>query len=421
MAVEITYADNKFVVIGGTEGSPGIMEDVYAYAYNNLLYVDDIMYGTPIIESPVEGNYTIRADIDFGDGTTPTYFQSKNEEVYFADDKAFTIKSNATLEIGDLYGDWGIDGSMWSYSADSVMYIIGNGQTTANFYLYASHLHSRSTYATRFYAGTVVMNKAQLSNEGYSNTELWAFRYLESLIIKDVYATYTKGIQFNYTPDTVKGLHIHYTMNPLVMEMGEAEIIVKEPRFTSTHVAGHQLRIINANNSLIIINPETNIISVRIQSESATAYERYTFNLHIRDKDGNNLSGVTCLLEDTDDNESFSVETAGDGTITEQTVDYKKWEGTDETLTEYTPHKLTLSKAGYETLVIDEITMDEKKNLEFELLPALAVSDVRIGTSFGENKTGTLALNLVIGSEISGKSTVGTVESQSTIGTITGE
>jgi hypothetical protein len=53
-----------------------------------------------------------------------------------------------------------------------------------------------------------------------------------------------------------------------------------------------------------------------------------------------------------------SPETDGSGDILEQMVASKQWYGISENLSTYSPHKVTLSKAGYETLVLEDITID---------------------------------------------------------------
>ncbi|NIT61121.1 MAG: hypothetical protein GWN00_34435, partial [Aliifodinibius sp.] len=64
-----------------------------------------------------------------------------------------------------------------------------------------------------------------------------------------------------------------------------------------------------------------------------------------------------------------SVTTNASGIITEQTITAKKWVGTSETETDYGPFRLALSKDGYETLVLENITIDSPVDLQLELQP----------------------------------------------------
>jgi hypothetical protein len=83
------------------------------------------------------------AQIDFGDDSTATYFQSKNEQVYFVNECWFQVKANATLEMGDLYEDWGIGGCYWSiYTTANHNYA---DSSTSTWLMYDSTLHNRGT------------------------------------------------------------------------------------------------------------------------------------------------------------------------------------------------------------------------------------------------------------------------------------
>jgi len=116
----------------------------------------------------------------------------------------------------------------------------------------------------------------------------------------------------------------------------------------------------------------------RVQFNSCTntlLYRKHTVNIHVADKNGANLSGVSVLCEDVDGNTTggFAAQTtAADGTITEQTIirGYCDENNTDldtDLTKDYSPHKFTFSKAGYETLVLDNITVDGKINWHLEL------------------------------------------------------
>jgi len=67
-----------------------------------------------------------------------------------------------------------------------------------------------------------------------------------------------------------------------------------------------------------------------------------------------------------------TVATGADGKIPELIVQALQWYSTAETETVYSPHKFTISKAGYETLVLENITIDSKIDWHLELQPVLA-------------------------------------------------
>ena len=127
------------------------------------------------------------------------------------------------------------------------------------------------------------------------------------------------------------------------------------------------MRTYGAENAWIkCVDIKTPLTVVRCQSDGDVLYEQYTFNLTVGDKDGT-LTGMTATvtLDGSDsgtasteyDTEAFSVNTTN-GVLAEQIVTARKWVGTSETLTNYNLFRLTVSAAGYQTLVIDNITID---------------------------------------------------------------
>jgi len=325
----------------------------------------------------------------FGDGTTPTYFVSKGEMVYFNNGKRFVVLENATLQWGELDGDWGINGSMWSLSPSAEISILSGAGGDGTFKIYASIFRNRSNNRISCKdAGDVDFMNCILSTD--STAADWLFQNLTSGSFKRVFVSKIDSVIFIGFIPTMQDVHIHSAANAVYgyfLAGASEDINVKDTLISNSTV---DIKVDgNQNQAINMINPVVPISTLSLATATDMGREQYTFNIHVKDKDGTNLASVTCLLEDTDDNEIFSVSTAADGTITEQTVDYKKWTGTSETLTEYSPHKLTLLKANYETLVIP-ITMSGKKNLEYKLFPALAESDVREDVEFGEGKTGTL-------------------------------
>ncbi len=416
MAVEVTYADNKFVVTGGIPEAPATMEDVYTYAYNNNLYVDDEMYGTPIVESPVEDQYTVRADIDFGDGSTPSYFASENEMVYMV---GYTprVAANATLRIGNASNDDSKLGSYWSFSgAAAVRHITTSG--TSVFLCYGSIIKF-DTAIVFFSQGTAILKNSNIFGFGrtLAPSRFFFDTGMTNITLDKVYTQDCwNGFEIRKTPIFIEKIQSEFSDYGIALRASDVTVINLET--TNFRIA--DVRAYLTGNTHKIKNPVNNITSPSIDHVDGVIIEQYTFNLHVRDKDGVNLSGVSVIGEDNIGG-AFGVSTNGNGVIAEQTLNYKQWTGTDETLLENSPYTFTLSKAGYETLIIDNITMDGKKDWELELLPALAVSDVTEGTAFGESKTGTFVRNMITGAEVHGQDTVGTVEGTDTAREVVGE
>jgi hypothetical protein len=115
-----------------------------------------------------------------------------------------------------------------------------------------------------------------------------------------------------------------------------------------------------AGKTLNIINPNINLTAAKLRNDTATNVikEQYTCNIKVVDETGSAVQGATVTCTDTNGSEVFSVTTAADGTITEQTITYKQWEGTNEAAgeTTYSPHEFVIYKAGFIPVKIREHT-----------------------------------------------------------------
>jgi len=342
--------------------------------------------------------YQIHLPLEIGNGSTSTTLISLNEHVYFDDNTGFIIKALATLTIGAKVGDWGTNGSYWNVSwADNANVTFVNAATTT-LQIYASHLHCRSLTQLYAISGTVeILNSilSMLEKDNPSWRHTYNFGNLVSGIFKRVFNTNVYAAKFQAAQDTMEDIHVHNCASGMWGQSSGVE--ASDVLITSN--SGNQLYNQGEGSTLKIIDPKISTTSRAnyLTLETDWCAEAYTINIHITDKDGANLSGATVNLEgsdssnyDTDAWTADSVTTAADGTITEQTVTAKKWVGTSETETDYNVFRLTISKSGYETLVLENITIDSPIDWHLELLPALSEGDVRAGVSFGENKTGTM-------------------------------
>jgi hypothetical protein len=128
----------------------------------------------------------------------------------------------------------------------------------------------------------------------------------------------------------------------------------------ATTVANAVLRNNTSMMRLISTSVDSNLIN--IDSDAWTfeyygtctgkIYRRNEIDLKVTDKDNTAINGATATLKDKDGNTIFSVATNGSGDIATQTVSrgyYDQAHG--NTLQDYGPHTLTISKAGYQTYV----------------------------------------------------------------------
>ena len=71
--------------------------------------------------------------------------------------------------------------------------------------------------------------------------------------------------------------------------------------------------------------------------------------------------------------EFATVQTDANGDMAEQTITWKKWTTTTEYV-EVRLHKFTFSKAGYETIIWDNVTVDAPINWSIELQDMVKIS-----------------------------------------------
>ncbi len=361
-------------------------------------------------ESVADAQYKIDCDIDFGDNVTSTYFQSTNEMIYFADDKEFTIKSNATLELGDLQGDWGVNGSMWNVGPDATMNIITSGQT-GTFLMYASMLKVRTDYLVSLYTGDIDIRNSILSHNdrGNSNEYYILHATLSSLILHDVFVNNVRGFRFSLTPTEMSNVHVHYSTLGFY---SSANTILTDTLSTST--AAIDYTVVGAVVQTIVDQQGPNTEAVIIDNANGVRIKQYTCNIHTTDKEGADLADVDVdceyahLVESSDSKtykciqdhtsvdathkpitgsdwasfwelydaggglggpwqttydfkagtQEFAQQTTdANGDITEQVIQYKKWVGTSELL-ESRIHKFTLAHASYPDMTIEDVIVD---------------------------------------------------------------
>lgn len=438
------------VITTGTEGNPVTWNDVWDWDDGGGSSGGDgdvpkdgggtAKVNTFMTETVADAVYLVLKDIDIGDDVVPTYFKIQSGESIYMVGYSMVTKINAILHIGDLVGEHGsgsatlrmtsgdwvrafaLGGSIKIYSSliqfDAEM-LWFNG--VGDYYIYNSIINGMGVKAVIFKAG----NSLYLKKDFFTNLGVGF-------------------LQLRFTPDLFEQVHVH---NAAVGIKGkDSTVIFDKPLVTAITFQDY----VSDNSNITILDPEINVSVVKLGGAGYWIKEVYTFNLHIRDKDGVDLqsASVDCeyahLVKGSDNKaykciqdhtavdathkpitgsdwasfwelfdaevspdprkggdwdtgfdyksgeEEFSTQTTdADGNITEQTVQYKKWVGTSEVL-EMRIHKITMSKANYETLVPDDVLFDKERDLEYELLPALAVGDVRNGTDFGESKTGTL-------------------------------
>ncbi len=365
MALALSYdsGTDTLTITGGTSGTPYTWEDVWDYdngtvtsTNNGTGTIDGSEPITTVMDKCGTGSYHIKSNIVFGDGSTVTHFQSKLELIYFDDGKEFQVADEAHLYIGEKSGDWGINGSTWSFAPSATMNMTkigGTHQTEAVVGLYASTLINRSDERVQLYAGDKeVINTTLLGSDPERLWYIGGGSY-GSYTLKSVYAA-NCYLQVYQSPTEMNDIHVHSALYGLLA--GYSDLTAENCRFTD--IANSEVFASGGTNFTVsVLDPTNNLSTPTIADNTVTVEEQYTCNIKVVDEQGNAIQGVTVKCEDTIGSEVFSVTTDASGVIAEQVITYKQWAGTSETETAYSPHKFVISKDGLSEKVIANVTV----------------------------------------------------------------
>ena len=304
--------------------------------------------------------YQIDCDFYVGNGSTSTYFSSPNDSAYFADNMLYRTYGSATTNIGEASGDWSINGSRWDLSPDVSSGFAYQSSSTIN--IYSSQIHNRGDSYIQFNYGTATTLNSIFSSTGTNRRGIVTGSDAITTF-KSVYNCNSEGPYFVNSP-VIENFHSHTNIYGLRFVI---PITVKDMYFTNN---GTDLRCLDARGQLQLISKRgTTSPSVNISADGAWAQEQYPCNITVKNYAGTLLDGVEVLCEDEADATVWTT-TTGDtdtGKIDEQIIIYKQWIDAADTLTTYSPHKFTFSKAGYKTLVKENITVDHPIVWEIEL------------------------------------------------------
>lgn len=344
MAGSYAYADNTITVTEGTEEVPANMAD---------MQVANDGGGWGVMTNPFANIYIIDAHVDFGDGATATYFTSKDGEmVYGKDGKYFSTKANAVLQLGELIDSHSINGVCWNVvgKSDWNYRFVSDG---ASCKIYGSKLLFRSV-PTLITLYNPTIRQSILEGSGTVDGSLYLAGTI-NISNKVYFVHWARAPHLTASPELYEDVHSHHVGNGIWCSRGT--IVCRGAKVTD--YVYNDVVAEYSDSHLELIDPLFNIQSPNNMHEDAWIKERYTVNIHIAKADGTNLSGVNVKCYDKDGAEVFSVNTDANGDIAEQTVTYKKWEGTEETLTEYTPHKFVITKTDYTPLILENVAVDK--------------------------------------------------------------
>jgi len=319
---------------------------------------------------------------DIGNNSTSTYFASELESLYFAGSGGqVRIRTQGHLRLGKESGGWGVDGSWWNMGPTSTCYLL-DWLDPCELDMYASWLHLRDTggYVLFRIDGTLKVKNSIFSSayDGGITNEFFFnnMRVAATVEYEDVYTYKAKiGSYIANPPDVFKNFKVHEAGIGAYSNAAGSKLT--NVRFTNLIDNAWHINTAANGSTLELIDPIDFPASPTIVNNQADNWvqETYTCNINVVDHRGTALAGVVVDCEETGGTAVWTagtISTDASGDIAEQEIPYKRWSGTSEALTDYSPHKFTIYKPGYETHVLENITVDAPIVWHLELQPMRA-------------------------------------------------
>jgi hypothetical protein len=321
---------------------------------------------TEVVEDEI---YRIHINFELGDGSTSTTLNTENEYISFDADVSMEVKIAATFNIGEALGDYGVNGSTIRFNTSSAFNFAAGG--TINHYVCT--IYNAGSHRVDYALGTAVFKMTTLTgNFNNSAANFNRFQWNTALTSAsfdrvNLVNLKTNAIQLSVSPFVDLLTHkcdlgVHFG--------GEGTKVATDVKISDYITNEHYMYAGAGFDSVVeFVNPKQNVTDILMAgpADSLVWKEQYKVNVHVVDMDGNNLQGVTVACASDSEGAQFSVATAADGTIAEQIVNYKKWETTSSTLTSYSPHTFTISKENYQTIVLENVTIDGPISWRIEL------------------------------------------------------
>jgi len=297
-----------------------------------------------------------------GDGTTATWLKDTLKEVHFYDlptndADVVTVMANAYFVLGTL-----VDESLKITKDGCDLYFPGTNWReyfNANYgytYLYSCSLHFAGGPHFETGDGVRVWNCLIDGGEPFSRGDWY------NTVLTEIQWLRLKGGTLNEISILTDGYIVGFYYSPTCTVKNLLGSTTGTNSFDVAEVLNETLYAINFDLNKWTFNWETNVAGAKI-------YRQYEFDLTVTDKDNNPLANATVTLKDKDGNTVFTVTTDGNGAITTQTVSRGYYQqSTGNTLNEYSPHTLTISKDGFKTY-IKTFTLSEKTKWQIKLSP----------------------------------------------------
>lgn len=320
-----------------------------------------------VVWNPTQNNYLQGCKIVFGDGTTPTYFADNKATITLLSsvptgswEVINTIEANTTVVFGEI-----VDVDTMQSKNGCVFVTL---DTNASNFLFYAKSGSKYEFYSCFFLGLNYNNLYAITGEHVTSaSRIWNTSasgmglFLLSSSTSIYRGNFQNGIGVVNCKSEFDDLSITATVAAVEAD-GSQQVVLYNSTLKSAVTFTTYLLSVDCfmRNCIAVPAWTVNIYD----GSSGKLFREYSVSLMIVDVNNSGIENASIVIQDKDSNIIASGTTDADGNFSEW-VTFKLY--AYQTVETFSPHKLTISKAGYETLIIPEITMDEKINWTLEL------------------------------------------------------
>ena len=308
--------------------------------------------------------YRVDARFNIGNGTTATYFATEREVVMISQTYELQVTANAVLKSGKKVSTDSVDvPSVFAFRHENnTVQFTDNLTQAGTLLLYGSYFIDLTvaarTQGYRSISWDISNSASEIYHCMFIGPDQIAAKTGSPTFYDNKFFSGNNGYRvLSGTPSTLYSQNRNCYRGTAVSALSSAV----EVRGTTFADNATDLDMINVNYNFTLVDAEYTTIGGPGAASTANTYDKKSCNITVTDKNGTLLDGVEVLCEDTDDAIVFTT-TTGDtdtGKIDEQLITYIDYyySGGAQADT-MSPHKFTLSKAGYETLILENVTVD---------------------------------------------------------------
>ena len=342
MAITYNATDNIITLDGANTYS---FEDIYNA---------DQSGGWGVVSKQGDDQYFIEANITLGDGSNETQLIDEDCAIQLgtnANQRWMETKANSVFRLTTSYFEW------YPPSVQKRW----DGKT----YFYNSSLYKRGD--ATWHAPSVYNDIEILNCYLDFNSFFIGAGNFKTTIKESIFSLNNKSFEYGSSGECdIDDLTVKNALYGIKTAVAK-KIIFKNCKFSSNT---YDIYLSVDNNELELINSIFDKNKLLFEKNSNILYDKFEFDIKVIDKNNNPLTGAIVKLYDKNNNLIFEEATDENGKISTHEVLYRKFEGTSETETLYTPHTLKITKDGY-TDYEAKITIDHKIEDDVFVLDAL--------------------------------------------------